>query len=84
VIERAFGILKRRFACLTQPVRTKLETTKKIIMVDVGLHNITMLHHIDPPEMGETGEPLADAQEILTNIANDAFYIRNTVIQRWF
>jgi len=84
VIERAFGILKRRFACLTQPVCTKLETTKKIIMAGVVLRNIAMLHHIGPPEMGETDEPLADAQEILTNIANDAFYIRNTVIQRWF
>nr|XP_027219885.1 putative nuclease HARBI1 [Penaeus vannamei] len=49
VIERAFGVLKRRFAFLSQPVRTKLETTKKIIMACVVLH-IAILHEIDPLE----------------------------------
>ncbi|XP_042876219.1 putative nuclease HARBI1 [Penaeus japonicus] len=60
LIERAFGILKRRWAVLSKPVRTKLETTKDIIMACAVLHNIAVSHgltldlpedfQLDPPE----------------------------------
>lgn len=83
MIEHTFGVLKRGFAYLSQPVRTKLETTKNIIKVSVVLHNIAILQDTDPPEIGKIDELLADTQEVHTNIANGAFYIRNSVMPRW-
>lgn len=64
-IERAFGILKRRFAVLSIPVRTKLDTTKKIIMSCAVLHNIAIDRRLpledlpdsqlDPPDTSNPG-----------------------------
>ena len=42
VVERAFGILKRRFPCLTLGLRTKLDTTYAIIVAVVCLHNMAV------------------------------------------
>ena len=50
LIERAFGVLKRRFGILNKEVRTRLPTTKKIIMASVILHNIARLHNIPLPD----------------------------------
>ena len=44
VIERAFGVLKRRFSILSVPVRTMLSNTKNIIVVHVILHNIAVIN----------------------------------------
>lgn len=41
-IERAFGVLKRRFATLGKVMRTKLSTTKSIIVAAVVLHNLAV------------------------------------------
>ncbi|XP_050726615.1 putative nuclease HARBI1 isoform X1 [Eriocheir sinensis] len=41
-IDRAFGVLKRRFAYLGKSIRTNLETTKAIIVASAILHNIAV------------------------------------------
>lgn len=46
VIERAFGVLKRRFAILSIPGRTKLANTENIIVACAVLHNIA-INNID-------------------------------------
>lgn len=46
LIERTFGILKRRFAVLDKCLRTKFSTSKRIITACVILHNIARLHNI--------------------------------------
>ena len=49
-IERAFGVLKRRFCYLGQTVRTSLDTTKAIIVAAMVLHNKAVLTNIDLEE----------------------------------
>lgn len=46
-IEKAFSILKKRFVYLTTPMRTKLDTTKAIIVASVVLHNVAIHSRID-------------------------------------
>ena len=46
-VERAFGVLKRRFSYLGKSMRTNLETTKAIIVASVVLHNIAVKTRID-------------------------------------
>lgn len=41
-IERAFGVLKRRFAYLGTTMRTSLDNTKAIVVASVVLHNIAV------------------------------------------
>ena len=41
-IERAFGVLKRRFAYLGMKVRVKLSTVKAVIVSAMILHNIAV------------------------------------------
>lgn len=41
-VERAFGVWKRRFGILSNPIQTKLVTTKVIIMACAVLHNIAI------------------------------------------
>ena len=46
IIERAFGILKKRFAILSARVKTKLSNTKNIIIACVVLHNIAIINRL--------------------------------------
>lgn len=43
-------MLKRRFACLGQPLRAKLETSKRPIMAHAGLHNLATTEKIPIPD----------------------------------
>lgn len=53
VIERAFGLLKRRFACLgpDSRLRLRLETTMSVIVACAVLHNLCISRNINLPEM---------------------------------
>lgn len=44
--ERAFSILKKRFACLANPLRTHLDTTKTTIVAAVVLHNLAIMTNL--------------------------------------
>lgn len=52
-IERAFGVLKRRFSYLGKKIRTELETTKAIIVACMVLHNIAVKSKLILPEGDE-------------------------------
>ena len=69
-IERAFGVLKRRLACLSIPVRTKLTTTKRIMMVCAILHNIAVDYRIPPP--GEEEPPVVEEEGVVGNLPDVA------------
>ncbi|XP_063238822.1 putative nuclease HARBI1 [Bacillus rossius redtenbacheri] len=51
IVERLFGVWKRRFACLGQKLRTKLATSNKVILACAVLHNIAVQHEepLPPP-----------------------------------
>lgn len=52
-IERAFGVLKRRFAYLGTKIRAGLETTQNIITAAMDLHNIAVETNLVMPNDGE-------------------------------
>ncbi|KAK3888199.1 hypothetical protein Pcinc_007730 [Petrolisthes cinctipes] len=73
-IERAFGVLKKRFACLGKVMRTKQDTTKAIIVACFVLHNLAVTTGvIDPIEMLEVNDEFqhADAPVYAGNRNND-------------
>ena len=49
-IERAFGVLKRRFGYLGTTLRTHLDTTKAIIVACAVLHNVAVQTRLDLEE----------------------------------
>ena len=51
LIERAFGIVKRRFPILQHPLRVNIESWPKIILACFILHNVSV-HLNDPVETG--------------------------------
>ncbi|KAJ4425699.1 hypothetical protein ANN_27895 [Periplaneta americana] len=44
VVERTFGVWKKRFPCLAFGLRTKLQKTLKIIVATAVLHNLAVKH----------------------------------------
>lgn len=91
-IERAFGILKRRFAILSIPMRTKLRNSKIIIMACAVLHNIAIAQHY--PVLDEQGrevileeeneEDVDDPAYDHENVNIDGQNYRRNFINRWF
>lgn len=75
-VERAFGVLKRRFGYLGKPIRTHLETTKAIIVASVVLHNIAVQTRVVLPEEGDLEENIdqhvlpdeAPVQQVRSNV----------------
>lgn len=62
-VERAFGVLKRRFSYLGKLIRTDLETTKAIIVAAVVLHNIAVQTRVDmSDEIRDVNVDLQDVQ----------------------
>ena len=84
-VERAFGVLKRRFACLSIPIRTKLQNTKRMVMACVILHNIAVSRRVavlDEYQLQE--EEIEVHGDDGNDHAVDGRQVRNSVIQRWF
>ena len=85
-IERAFGVLKRRFYCLGQTLRTKLSTSRAIIMACAVLHNIAISSRI--PITEEDADIPVDAEEEVEHDMNDlarmGFQLRNSIVNQWF
>ena len=47
VVERLFGVWKRKFSCLSKKLNTKLRTTTRIVAACAVLHNIGLMHDND-------------------------------------
>lgn len=66
-IERAFGVLKRRFATLGKTMRTKLRTTKAIIVAAGVLHNLAVSTRIIDEDLNMGDEQANEEQEYVEN-----------------
>ena len=88
-MERSFGVLKRRFACLSQTVRTKLETTKKLIMSCAILHNIAidyripLLDELEAPQLNVGGQP-PHAEQAQGGNVQQGFGVRASIVEHYF
>lgn len=41
-MERQYGVWKRRFACISEPLRCDLQNAQKIIVATAVLHNLAL------------------------------------------
>ncbi|XP_030767134.1 putative nuclease HARBI1 [Sitophilus oryzae] len=83
-IERSFGVWKRRFACLSLGLRTKLETSLLVIVATAVLHNIALVKS-DYFEDGVVEEKLVE-DIILPNVQHNAGgnALRRSLIENHF
>ena len=68
VIERAFGVMKRRFACLHDGLRLFIRTDFAVITAVAILHN-TAMRRGEPPPMND-GPPQGDQGNADNNVPN--------------
>ena len=85
VIERVFGVWKRRFPCIQEGLRTKLDTTLTIIVAVAVLYNFGKRVGDELPEEDEhpLEDDLADAQVQNAGNANGNA-VRRTLIENHF
>lgn len=85
VIERAFGVLKRRFSVLSTPVRTKLANTKNIIVACAVLHNIAIMNRLPlGDEVEEIFEPPVVPQAVREDNNHRGHARRAGIVERFF
>ncbi|XP_042905121.1 putative nuclease HARBI1 [Parasteatoda tepidariorum] len=80
VVERQYGIWKRRFACLDVPFRCKLQNVQKIIVATAVLHNLalTMGDHIEEKK-SVSDDDVRNNTHQLAGITK-----RNTIVTNFF
>ena len=73
VIERAFGVLKRRFSVLTTPSEFSIQTQAEIVLACCVLHNLIRLQNDpnDDPEGDIYGNDDLDNGEPTNTTTND-------------
>ncbi|KAI4455255.1 hypothetical protein MML48_9g00018418 [Holotrichia oblita] len=80
IIERTFGIWKRRFPILSLGIRTKLELAQAIIVASAVVHNLACAHHDElPDDIENVEDPIGDAREVDQNHVGVA--VRNSLIR---
>ncbi|CAL1671763.1 unnamed protein product [Lasius platythorax] len=87
IVERTFGIWKRRFPCLSREVTTKIITSTTIVIACAVLHNLSLIfkdilveeeeeENVDIDEAVPINEPHWQPGE--------GFIVRNALIERLF
>lgn len=84
LVERSFGILKRKFPILSRRLQNKLRTSINIIICCAILHNITRLENVDIPEENINAQNIADMPEENVNENAAGREIRNRFIIQHF
>lgn len=85
VVERTFGIWKRRFPCLTKGIGNKLQTVSNIIVACAVLHNLSLVLN-DNIELNFDSHPYQDDGETdsLIPSTSTGFAVRNAIIENYF
>jgi hypothetical protein len=68
VVERSYGVWKRRFPALAMGLRLKLDTTQAVVVATAVLHNIACNENEPEPPVNEHEEA---AIEIVNNVGDD-------------
>lgn len=72
IVERCFGIWKRRFPVLSIGMRCNLHLCQEIIIATAILHNIARTQNLlDPEELNEDEDQELEGININNNIRND-------------
>lgn len=85
IVERTFGIWKRRFPCLSKGLTTKLLTSTTIVVACAVLHNLSLILN-DKLEEEEEEENMNDEVPVPQPHwqPGDGFVMRNALIERLF
>ena len=83
-VERLFGVLKRRFPCLSKGILTKMDSTLSIIVATAVLHNLARRFDIPLPD--DNQDLLIDnhGQTVLAMSSPHGMAYRRAVIQQYF
>lgn len=84
-VERCFGVLKRRFPCLSMGLRVKLPTSMNIIVACCVLHNLA-LNHNDHIEDATNSSLELDEQEDTgpNSVINENTSVRSSILLTYF
>lgn len=88
-IERCFGVLKRRFACLSMGLRVKLDTAMNVIVACAILHNIAISHNDltdnlpEIPTLEDVEIPTLQPYEVSSQ-RNENFSVRSALLMTHF
>ncbi|XP_018372887.1 PREDICTED: putative nuclease HARBI1 [Trachymyrmex cornetzi] len=88
IVERTFGIWKRRFPCLSRGLQTRLITSTTIIIACAVLHNDSLIYNDIMEEEEEEIENINQNNEVPPLPPHwqpgDGFLVRNAIIERLF
>lgn len=83
-IERCFGVLKRRFPCLSMGLRVKLETTMSIIVSCCILHNIAIDNNDNIDDEFDEDCNLPEVNEANVQNSSENTYVRTALLLSHF
>lgn len=81
VVERLYGVWKRRFPCLSMGLRVKLDTALNIIVATAILHNIAVNMNIQEIDDGFNEDPEWNNEAYLGNHRDG---VRRHLIENYF
>ncbi|XP_071581720.1 putative nuclease HARBI1 [Temnothorax nylanderi] len=88
IVERVFGIWKRRFPCLSRGLQTKLITSTTIVIACAVLHNLSLIYNDIMEVEEEEVENINQDDEVPPLPPHwqpgDGFLVRNAIIERMF
>lgn len=85
VVERTFGILKRRFPCLSRGLGNKLTTVSNIIVACAVLHNLSLMLNDEMSfDSTETIDEQQEPTENVTASTRDGFLLRRSLVENFF
>jgi len=89
VVERTFGVWKRRFPCLSKGLATKLETSPAIVVACAVLHNLARKYDDELPEDEDLyqeppPEPEDEAPIARVGGQTEGFAVRAALVARLF
>ncbi|XP_049872110.1 putative nuclease HARBI1 isoform X1 [Pectinophora gossypiella] len=83
VVERTFGIWKRRFPCLSRGLGNKLSTVSHIIVSCAVLHNLSLILN-DVMVFDENQNDEQEETDSLIPSTSTGFLIRNSIVENYY
>ncbi|XP_064638268.1 putative nuclease HARBI1 [Lineus longissimus] len=83
VVERMFGIWKRKFPCLKEGILVKLDTSMAVITATAILHNIAI--DLKEPDFG-VERVVEDDGAMIRHVGDEEMgvVVRQRIVQQWF
>lgn len=84
VVERQYGVWKRRFPVLSSGLKLKVENALVIIVATAVLHNIAINNNDDEPNPTQNENDDGEFEEVVQDLNTTSNMIRQTLIDEYF